>query len=199
MSSVVSLKFIIIGPSGVGKTSILKRLIDDKYSDDSTSTIGVEFDSIVMNIDRKQVKLQIWDTAGQDRFRSIARAYFRNAVGVLLVYDITVRKTFDELNYWLNDVRALCDRNVVTLLVGNKCDLSDSRTITISEAKAFAQINQLDYLETSAKGGDNIRESFSRTASMILSKGLHHDFDNSFKSPTPAPTSNVKNKKKCCS
>jgi len=172
MSTLTSLKFIIIGSSGVGKTALLKRLVEDSFAEESQSTIGVEFDSTVIQVDDRQVKLQIWDTAGQERFRSIAKAYFRNAVGVLLVFDITERKTFDDLSHWLNDVHALCDPNVVIQMIGNKADLGSSRIVTLSEAENFAEHHQISYLETSAKGGDNVREAFIRTAAQILNKSI---------------------------
>jgi small GTP-binding protein len=165
-------KFIVIGSSGVGKTAILKRLISDVFTGDSQSTIGVEFIATSMDIDGVSVKLQIWDTAGQERFRSIAKAYFRSAVGVILVFDLSERRSFDELNQWLNDVHSLCDPNAEVTVVGNKCDLVDSRTVTTTEAENFANVHHLSYLETSALSGDNIHEAFQRTAAAVYRKSL---------------------------
>jgi small GTP-binding protein len=162
-------KFIVIGNSGVGKTAILKRLIDDVFIPEGQSTIGVEFLASTLEIDGQSIKLQIWDTAGQERFRSIAKAYFRSAMGVILVFDLTERRSFDDLNRWLADIHQLCDPNAVTTLIGNKLDLKN-RAITTGEAEAFAQLHQLTYFETSALGGDNIREAFHRTAATILRK-----------------------------
>lgn len=170
--STISYKFIIIGSSGVGKTAVLKRLVEDTFTEESQSTIGVEFDSTILSIDEKKVKLQIWDTAGQERFRSISKAYYRNAVGVILVFDITERKSFDDLPSWLNDVHALCDPNAVIQLIGNKCDLGSQRVVTLAEAEQFAEHHHMQYLETSAKAGQNVREAFVRVATTIMSKGL---------------------------
>jgi small GTP-binding protein len=164
-------KFIVIGSSGVGKTAILKRLVDDVFVPESQSTIGVEFLASQIEVDGQPIKLQIWDTAGQERFRSIAKAYFRSAIGVLLVFDLADRRTFDDLNQWLTDIHQLCDPNAVVTLIGNKLDLKN-RAVTSQEAEAFAQLHQLAYFETSALGGDNIQEAFHRTASMILRKNL---------------------------
>jgi small GTP-binding protein len=164
-------KFIVIGSSGVGKTAILKRLVDDVFVPESQSTIGVEFLASQLEVDGQSIKLQIWDTAGQERFRSIAKAYFRSAIGVLLVFDLADRRTFDDLNHWLTDIHQLCDPNAVVTLIGNKLDLKN-RAVTSQEAEAFAQLHQLTYFETSALGGDNIDEAFHRTASMILRKNL---------------------------
>jgi small GTP-binding protein len=161
-------KFIVIGTSGVGKTAILKRLVDDVFTEESQSTIGVEFLATTIEVDGHTVKLQIWDTAGQERFRSIAKAYFRSAIGVVLAFDLTDRKSFDDLNQWLQDIHTLCDPNAVVTLIGNKLDLAEQRKVTSNEAEAFAQLHQLSYFETSALGGDNIQETFHRTASAIL-------------------------------
>ena len=130
MASVISYKLILIGSSGVGKSALMRRLVEDTFTDECQSTIGVEFDSKVVMVEDQRVKLQIWDTAGQERFRSIAKSYYRNAVGVILVYDITERKSFEELGSWLTDVHALCEPNAVIELVGNKTDLAAKRTVT---------------------------------------------------------------------
>lgn len=194
MTSIVSLKYIIIGASGVGKTALMKQLVEGSFSEEPQSTIGVEFDSTLITVDQHQVKLHIWDTAGQERFRSIAKAYFRNAVGVLLVFDITERKSFDDLSTWLNDVHALCDPNVVVQLIGNKADMASSRAVTVSEAEAFAKNHQMSYLETSAKNGDNVSEAFIRVASQILAHGAPKVTTND----TPAPQKEDNQEKKGC-
>jgi small GTP-binding protein len=167
--AVKTFKFIVIGDSGVGKTAILKRLIDDVFVTQSSSTIGVEFLASQLEVDGQTIKLQIWDTAGQERFRSIAKAYFRSAIGVLLVFDLADRKSFDDLGLWLSDIHRLCDPNAVVTLIGNKVDLK-GRMITSAEAEAFGQLHQLTYFETSALGGDNIQEAFHRTAVACLRK-----------------------------
>ena len=192
MNPTISYKFIVIGSSGVGKTAILKRLVEDTFTEESQSTIGVEFDSTIIPIDDKKVKLQIWDTAGQERFRSIAKAYYRNAVGVVLVFDITERKSFDELSTWLNDVHTLCDPNAVIQLIGNKCDLTEERVVTLTEAENFAQQHHMQYLETSAKAGDNVRETFVRVATAIMSKGLKPSNPPLGKTPTTQETTDAK-------
>ena len=194
MSSHYSYKFIIIGSSGVGKTAIMKRLVENTFSADSQSTIGVEFDSTSIDVDGQSIKLQIWDTAGQERFRSIAKAYFRNAVGVILVFDITERKTFDDVNNWLSDVHTLCDPSAVVMLIGNKGDLAASRVVTIAEAENFAKHHQLKYLETSARNGDNVKDAFTRVATEIYRK------DKSAPSISPGPMQATGNTTKsgCC-
>ena len=171
-SSKNNYKFIVIGSSGVGKTAILRRLVDDVFVSENQSTIGVEYLATEIDVDGVQLKLQIWDTAGQERFRSIAKSYFRFAIGVILVFDLTERKTFDDLYQWINDIRSLCDPNVVITLIGNKSDLIQQRNVTTGEAENFANLHQLVYFETSALGGDNIQEAFQRTATTIYRKKL---------------------------
>ncbi|EAY18161.1 small GTP-binding protein, putative [Trichomonas vaginalis G3] len=163
-------KFIVIGSSGVGKTSLLSRLIDGTFNTENQSTIGVEYLSTVIEVDGNPVKLQIWDTAGQEKFRSIAKSYFRHAVGVIMVYDITDRKSFDDLAFWLNDVHTLCDPNASVTLIGNKLDMASSRAVTTSEATSFANTHQLLYLETSARGGDNVQEAFYRATKSVYER-----------------------------
>jgi small GTP-binding protein len=185
-----SFKFILIGSSGVGKTALLKRLVDDCFSNDSQSTIGVEFDSTFLDIDGQSVKLQIWDTAGQERFRSIAKAYFRNAVGVILAFDICEPKTFEDVSMWLNEVHSLCDPTAVVILVGNKSDLAANRAVTMAEAQEFAQHHHITYIEASAKSGDNVREAFLRGATLVYRK--------SPKAKPTAPTATAQEKGKGC-
>jgi small GTP-binding protein len=163
-------KFIVIGSSGVGKTAILKRLVDDAFTGDSQTTIGVEYVAATVPVDGRPIKLQIWDTAGQERFRSIAKAYFRAALGVMLVFDLTDRKSFEDLSQWLTDVHSLCDPNAIVTLIGNKMDLENQRVITVTEAQSFAQLHELTYLETSALGGNNIQEAFQKAAASVHRK-----------------------------
>ena len=194
MTTTFNYKFIIIGSSGVGKTAIMKKLVENTFSPDAQSTIGVEFDSTTIEVDGQSIKLQIWDTAGQERFRSIAKAYFRNAVGVILVFDITERKTFDDVNIWLNDVKTLCDPSAVVILIGNKSDLTQTRVVSITEAENFASHHQISYLETSARLGDNIKEAFVKVATTIYRK----DKKQINNSSNPITSNNNNNKSNCC-
>ncbi|GAB0092940.1 ras-related protein Rab-4B [Sergentomyia squamirostris] len=163
-------KFLIIGSAGIGKSCLLHHFIESKFKDDSSHTIGVEFGSRIVNVGGKSVKLQIWDTAGQERFRSVTRSYYRGAAGALLVYDTTSRESFNALSNWLNDARTLASPNIVILLVGNKKDLEEEREVTFLEASTFAQENELIFLETSAKTGENVEEAFLKCSKTILAK-----------------------------
>ena len=168
----IKYKFIVIGSSGVGKTAIIKRLTEDTYDDQIMSTIGVEYNTTTIQCGGQEVQLQIWDTAGQEKFQSISKTYYRNAVGILVVYDITDRKSFDQLSIWVNEAQRLCDPNAVIHLLGNKADLESKRVVSISEALSFANANQMQYIETSAKKGENITQAFIRTTTELLNRGV---------------------------
>jgi len=173
-------KFIIIGDAAAGKSCLLYRFTDNKFKSDSTHTIGVEFGSKIIDAAEKFIKLQIWDTAGQERFRSVTRSYYRGAAGCILVYDITSRESYNHLSTWLNDARALATNELAIVLVGNKIDLQEDREVTFLEASRFAQENDLLFLETSAKTGENVEDVFMKCAKTILNKiesGVIHPED----------------------
>ena len=163
-------KIIMVGESGAGKTTIVQRLVYGVFNEDLTATIGVEFKSCTIKANGKNVKLQIWDTAGQEKFRSVAKSYFRNAIGALIVFDLTSMKSFDSVIEWLSDVQTLSHPNSVVILVGNKCDLTDKRSVSRKEAEALAERNNILYFETSAKDGTLINEIFIRMATEISNK-----------------------------
>lgn len=161
-------KFLIIGRTGVGKSCILHRFIENKFKEDTTHTIGVEFGSKLVNVNNKSIKLQIWDTAGQERFRSVTRSYYRGAAGALLVYDIASRDSFNSLQNWLSDARNLASPNIVIILVGNKKDLESQREVSYQEASQFAKDNDLIFVECSALNGELVEEAFLKCARIIL-------------------------------
>jgi len=153
---------------GVGKSCLLHQFTENKFLPDSSHTIGVEFGMRMIETMGKTVKLQIWDTAGQERFRAVTRNYYRGAAGALLVYDVTRRSTYQNLSTWLSDARRhLTNPNTVIMLVGNKTDLAKQRQVTFEEASKFAEENGLIFIETSAKTGENVEETFLRTAKKI--------------------------------
>jgi len=163
-------KFLVIGNANTGKSCLLHQFIENKFKSESSHTIGVEFGSKVVNVGGKSIKLQIWDTAGQERFRSVTRSYYRGAAGALLVYDISSRDTYNALANWLTDARTLASPDIVIVLVGNKKDLESDREVTFLEASRFAQENELMFLETSARTGENVEETFLKCARTILTK-----------------------------
>ncbi|CAH9064489.1 unnamed protein product [Cuscuta epithymum] len=160
-------KIVLIGESAVGKSNLLSRFARNEFYPNSKSTIGVEFQTQRVEVNGKEVKAQIWDTAGQERFRAVTSAYYRGAVGALLVYDISRRKTFDSIKRWLNELQTHSDMNVVTILVGNKSDLKDAREVTTDEGKALAEEEGLFFIETSALDTSNVSSAFQTVVKEI--------------------------------
>ncbi|KAI1912959.1 Rab GTPase ypt31 [Ophidiomyces ophidiicola] len=153
-------KVVLIGDSGVGKSNLLSRFTRNEFNLDSKSTIGVEFATRSIQVDSKTVKSQIWDTAGQERYRAITSAYYRGAVGALLVYDISKHQTYENVTRWLKELRDHADANIVIMLVGNKSDLRHLRAVPTEEAKQFASDNNLSFIETSALDASNVELAF---------------------------------------
>ncbi|PVU95442.1 hypothetical protein BB559_002738 [Furculomyces boomerangus] len=170
VGSIPTSGYIIIGDTGVGKSCLLLQFTDNRFQPAHDLTIGVEFGARMLEIDSKQIKLQIWDTAGQESFRSITRSYYRGAAGALLVYDITRRDTFDHLATWLDDARKHSNSNTTIMLIGNKSDLEAKRAVAKEEGETFARDNGLFFIETSAKTASNVEEAFLKTAEDIYEK-----------------------------
>ena len=161
-------KIVLIGDSGVGKSNLLSRFTRNEFDLESRTTIGVEFATRSIPIDNKTIKAQIWDTAGQERFRAITNAYYRGAVGALLVYDIAKHMTYENVERWLKELKDHADTNIVVMLVGNKCDLRHLRAVPTEEAKEFAEKNQLFFIETSALDSTNVEEAFKSIVNEIF-------------------------------
>lgn len=170
MSNQYLFKYIIIGDSGVGKSCLLLQFTDKRFEAGHDLTIGVEFGARMISIDDKPVKLQVWDTAGQESFRSITRSYYRGAAGALLVYDVTRRETFEHVATWLEDCKENSGMHMTILLIGNKADLADKRAVPEAEGRRFAEEHGLPFIETSAKTALNVEEAFLRTARAIYDK-----------------------------
>lgn len=167
MSYAYLFKYIIIGDSGVGKSCLLLQFTDKRFEATHELTIGVEFGARIIQVDGHDIKLQIWDTAGQEAFRSITRSYYRNATGALLVYDITREETFQSLKRWLEEARRNANENMVIMLIGNKSDLQHKRQVSKERGEAFARENGLIFMETSAKTDDNVETAFTNTAKQV--------------------------------
>jgi Ras-related protein Rab-11A len=161
-------KLVLIGDSGVGKSNLLSRFTRGTFDLDNKSTIGVEFATKSIKIDNKVVvKAQIWDTAGQERYRAITSAYYRGAVGALLVFDISKHETFKNCERWLSELRDHADQNIVIMLVGNKTDLRHLRTVSTEEATEFAEKHNLAFIETSALDATGVDTAFQQLLTEI--------------------------------
>uniref|UniRef100_A0A8C7YCQ7 Ras-related protein Rab-25 n=1 Tax=Oryzias sinensis TaxID=183150 RepID=A0A8C7YCQ7_9TELE len=154
-------KVVLIGESGVGKSNLLSRFTKNEFSHDSRTTIGVEFSTRTVQLNSFTIKAQIWDTAGLERYRAITSAYYRGAVGALLVYDVTKHLTYESVERWLKELLDHADQHMVVMLVGNKTDLESERSVPSEEAKDFADKNGLMFLETSALESTNVEAAFN--------------------------------------
>ena len=178
-------RYIIVGDMAVGKSCILLQFTDNKFRNQHELTIGVEFGAKTISINGKSVKIQIWDTAGQEAFQAITRTYYKGAIGALLVYDITRKETFIHVTKWLEEVKNNSSKTITVILIGNKKDLEDKRQVSYEEGEAFAKENGLMFLETSAKTAYNVVESFNLSAQCILNNIQKNGVD-------PTVNSNVK-------
>ena len=168
-------KILLIGNSGVGKSSLLLRFADDTFTDNFMPTIGVDFKIRTLEVDGRTIKLQIWDTAGQERFKTITSSYYKGAHGIIVVYDITDKESFKNIDNWMNEVEKHASDNVSRILVGNKCDMDESRQVTTDEGKELADQYNIRFMETSAKESANVEEAFTLMTKEIKSRVVHTD------------------------
>jgi small GTP-binding protein len=159
-----------LGDSGVGKSCIILRYIENNFSTNLMNSIGVDFKLKNIELDNKKIKLQIWDTAGQERFRTITTSYYKGAHAILIVFDITDRESFEHVRNWMADIDKFAKEGVLRILVGNKCDLENSRQVRKEEGNEIANKYGIKYIETSAKETTNIEDLFISTAKNLLSK-----------------------------
>jgi small GTP-binding protein len=164
-----SLKLILLGDSGVGKTNIFLRQTRNQFNDGEVSTLGCDYHAMDIDVDRKTYSVKIWDTAGQERFRTIVESYYRDANGILLVYDQTERSSFAALSEWLTSIEARGDPNVAIVIVGNKSDLNEE--VTFAEASELADQTKLEILSVSARTGDGIEAAFMPLMRLAIAKG----------------------------
>lgn len=190
-------KILIIGNSSVGKSNILLRYTDNIFNDSFLPTIGVDFKIKNITVNSQKVKLNIWDTAGQERFKTITSTYYKGSHGIVLVYDITDKESFNNISNWVIEVKRNAGTNIVMLLIGNKCDMESDRSVTVKEGQDLAKTLGVSFMETSAKTDVNIRETFN-----VLAKQVHEMLPDSQRFDEKViNTANIRNKKQkrgCC-
>ncbi|KAK8894612.1 hypothetical protein M9Y10_023049 [Tritrichomonas musculus] len=164
-------KFIIIGESSVGKTCIIMRYTEDRFTDSFLTTVGVDFKVKEVSVDGQLVKLQVWDTAGQEQFHTITKSYFRGAHGILLCFDVGKLETFEKTHMWMDSIHESAAENVDVVLIGNKNDIPpDKRAVSSEEGNKLAEEYNIPYFETSAKTGEGISEAFDALIRIVMSR-----------------------------
>uniref|UniRef100_A0AC34RND3 Ras-related protein Rab-18 n=1 Tax=Panagrolaimus sp. JU765 TaxID=591449 RepID=A0AC34RND3_9BILA len=167
-SILTTLKILIVGESGVGKSSLMLRFVDDTFDPEQSATIGVDFRVTTVNIDNQLVKLAIWDTAGQERFRTLTPSYYRGGQGIICVYDVSNRASFDRLGHWIAELDTYCTKSdAVKMLVGNKIDVED-RVVSREEGLQFAKKHRMLFIEASAKTREGVQFAFEELIEKIL-------------------------------
>lgn len=203
MNNDYTFKILIIGDSGVGKSSILTRLVDDVYINSYISTIGVDFKLKTFNLNGKKITIQIWDTAGQERFRSITVSYYKGANAIILCYDISNYESYENLTYWLNEINKYAsDANLCKLILGNKSDLDYKRQVTLNEAMKFADSHNIPLIETSSKDSVNIEKAFVDIILKLITTTSPNNYPlkiiSNFGKKDNYINSENKNNKSCC-
>ncbi|XP_066501071.1 ras-related protein Rab-25b [Hoplias malabaricus] len=197
-------KVVLIGESGVGKSNLLSRFTKNEFNHDSRTTIGVEFSTRTVQLNNLTIKAQIWDTAGLERYRAITSAYYRGAVGALLVYDISKHLTYESAERWLKELYDHADPHIVVMLVGNKSDLASIRSVPTEDAKDFAEKKGLLFMETSALESTNVESAFNDVLTEIHKKVSSKEVTRgsinavSLSSPKTPPADSEEEKKPCC-
>jgi small GTP-binding protein len=174
-NDIITLKYILAGDSSVGKSSILQYYVNNSFNEMQTTTIGVDFGIKRVVFNDNNYKIRIWDTAGQEKFKSIVQTYFRDVIGAILVFDITDRNSFDNIISWIQTIRANSKNQIAFMLVANKSDLDSYRTISTLDAELFAKNNNMLYFETSAKKTTNIDAMFKTLTTHIQTTIIDND------------------------
>ena len=171
------IKLMVIGETRVGKTSLIKKYAKNDFGESYLTTVGIDFQEKIIKLNEQTIRVQIWDTAGQERFRNIAKNYFNWSNGFLLVYDITLKESFEKLSFWYEQIKLNSPEYTKCVLVGNKCDLEDKRDVTKEKAESFSKKYKINFLETSAKDGINVNEVFELLISEILKSFKEHNIE----------------------
>jgi small GTP-binding protein len=202
----ITLKILLIGDSTVGKTTLLLQYVDGKFSDSHITTIGVEYKDKNINLDGRELTLQIWDTSGQERYQSITKNFYRNADGIIFIFDLTNKESFEHMKNWLMS-SVDCNKDFKSILVGNKLDLKNERVVNEESIKKFLEKNEMKFFETSAKEGTNVDIIFKEISQLILAGKTNEEIIEEFGSKKRSSSVLSKDtsledkketKKKCC-
>ncbi len=190
-----TIKLLIVGDSSVGKTNFISMFIENKFIPNYMTTSGIDLKASSIEVRNKKIKVQLWDTAGQEKYRAITKNLFLKVQGVLIVYDITNENSFSSLKSWVKTIKDECGKQMQMVIVGNKSDLEENRVIDKTIASEFAKEEKIDYIETSCKTGENIQKSISLLCEKVLE---NTEFTNDFSFTLDATSFSKKSKRKCC-
>ena len=198
----ITVKLLLLGDSTVGKTSILVKYINDKFDEGAIATVGVDYMDKIINYKNLKIKLQIWDTSGEEKFRAITRNFYRNADGIFIVFDLTKKPTFDHVKIWISEAHDHND-TIKLVLIGNKLDLKNEIEVSNELASSYAKRNNLKYFETSAKEGTNINVAFDTIVDLLFAGKTEKDIISEFSQNNSSLSVNTdgenkKKKKSCC-
>ena len=191
------IKIMVIGETRVGKTALIKKYTKNDFGGVYLTTVGIDFQEKIINVEDKSIKLQIWDTAGEERFRNIAKNYFHTSDGFLLIYDISCRDSFEKLSFWLEQIRLNAPEHTKCIVAGNKCDLEEKRQVNKNEGEDFSKENNINFFETSAKEGTNVNEIFQVLANEII-KEIQKNGEKNQRSSQVLKKGTKPKKKSCC-
>jgi small GTP-binding protein len=195
-NSDITLKLLIVGDSGVGKTNFLNMFLNNKFNQNYFSSTGIDLQKKIMNIKNKKVRIQIWDTAGQEKYKSITKNLFLKVMGALVLYDITNEESFTKLKEWVELIKEECGRHIKILIIGNKSDLESQRAIDKEDAMKYANEEKVQYIECSSKTGENVEKAIIMLSEKIL-ESTEISMDSSLMLDSTLLSSKIK-KRKCC-
>ena len=189
------IKILIVGDSTVGKTNFIKKYVENKFNESYFASTGIDLITTSIKIEGKSFKIQIWDTAGQEKYRAMTKNLFLKTQGIVIIFDISNETSFINLKSWMNDIKEECSADIPMILVGNKLDLEDRRIIDKERAMEFAKNEKLEYIETSSKTGENINKALSLIIEKIYQRA---DSNSNFSFTLDDGTVKKKSKKMCC-
>ena len=190
-----TIKLLVVGDSTVGKTNFIRMFIENVFSQNYMTTSGIDLKTSSIEIKNKKIRVQLWDTAGQEKYRAITKNLFLKVQGTLVVYDITNEESFNNLKMWVKSIREECGKQMQMIIIGNKCDLNEERTVDKNKVMEYAKEEKLDYIETSSKTGENIHKAITLLCEKVLD---NTDFSNDFSFTLDEATVTKKTKNKCC-
>jgi len=191
-----TIKLLVVGDSSVGKTNFITMFIENKFNQTYMTTSGMDLKTSSIVVKNKKIRVQLWDTAGQEKYRAITKNLFLKVQGALVVYDITNDNSFTNLKTWVKSIKEECGKSMQMIIVGNKCDLDDERVIEKEKALEYAEEEKVEYIETSSKTGENVQKAISQLCEKVLE---NNEMGAEFSFTLDASSFSKNNKRKCCS